>query len=677
MVNLIGWIKSRQSSQKNYLGLFLKEDQGVGIIFSHQNNELQIVSHEKFNYTNGWDNLTEDVDNLLVHLEKQVKTKLNETIFFFYSSVIDSRTSEIRPNYYKSVKNLVKNLDLNPLGYIEISDAVLTRLQKKEGSSLNSILLELDKTNCSFFVIKNGKKIINKTIARTDNLIDDLTLCFNQLKTEIALPSRLILYNSVNLEKQAAVIVSHRWSSSIFVQLPRVEIISEVDIYAGLLSVFSEQITSRQPHDAHAETEVNHEKLGFMIGGDVSVSNRPLVNVLPGKNSIKWPFRLPQLPRLPGIRLNGSLRYLAGIAPIIIMILLIELFVHRATITVFFPNRVISQDVDYVSDQDATVLPIQSKSLTVDVNQSKLTNGKKAIGEKARGEVTIHNFNDQEKTFDKATLLASGNLQFTLEDNVKASAATDTLINGDLVRSPGKAKVRVTAVEIGSEGNLPKGTRFAIGDYSSSLYFGLNESALTGGSKREVRTVAKQDLSELETAILEKTKKEYPAKLKATQNNGSIIIDPLTEVKLTQTKYSKEIGEEAENLSLSAKVAVTYYYVDKTAFFSFLRLRLKDEIGSGFSLSNQTVSYHIKRAEKKDDSVTIDWSINGTVVKNIEIDRLQKQLVGKNRAQLENILKNDYQATGYTLNIQPDVLPLNSFTPWRENNIKVIINSFK
>ena len=648
----------------------MKQDQGVGIIFNQRDGGMEMMAQEKFGYTNGWDNLTEDVDNLLVHLEKQTNAKLNDTIFFFYSNVIDGKTGEIKTDYFKSVKSLVKNLELVPLGYIEVSDAVLALLQKKEGASLNCILLELDKADCSLFIVKNGKKTLNRTIGRSDNLIDDLTLCFNQLKAEVALPARLILYNSVNLEKEAALIVSHRWSSSVFVQLPRVEIVADADVFAGLSLVFSEQIQARQPAVALAETQEGTNKLGFVIGGDVGTAPPP---ILPEKPARHWSW--PRLPRL-AIRPGGSWLYLTGIGLIAAMLFLIEWFVHTATVTVFFPTRAINQDVSYASDANGGVLPVQTKSLTIPASQTKITNGTKAIGNKAKGEVTVYNFDDQEKTFTKGTTLSNNNLQFSLDDNVTVPAVTITYTSSnDQVRSPGKAKVNVTALDIGAEGNLAKGTRFSIGDYSASLYFAINETGLSGGSKKEVRTVAKQDLNELETAVLDKAKKDYPAKLKTSANTNEIIIDPLTEIKLAQTNYSKELGEEADSVSLTAKVVVTYYYVDKTAFFSFLQSQLKDTIGSGYHLSSQTVHPRIKQAEKNSDVITIDWSISGNAVKEVDAASLKPRLLGKSRGQLESLLKNDYQATGFTLSIRPDAPPLNLFTPWRSSNVKLVINS--
>jgi len=670
MLNLPFFSSVGKKNNIHYFGLFLKEDQGVGLIFAPDGKTMRLIASAHFKYTDGWDNLSEDVDNLLMGLEKTTAVSIRDTIFFFYSHAIESQTQEIKADYFRSVKKIAKDLDLNPLGYIEVVDGVMAYLQSKEESAINAVMIELDKTNCTIFVLRNGKRSAAKTFGRSENLLDDLTLVFNRLKTEMAIPARIILYNSADLEKQAMLIVSHRWSSSIFIQLPRVEVLNGGDLLRGLGLVFGEQIFSQKKTEKTLPVVLPENKLGFVIGADIG--DRSAAGGGKGDHFAKF---LPKFswPKLPSIQ--GWWRYWLGLGMIVLSLFLIEFFLHRAKIVIYFPSRQIKKVVSYESDRDGDALKIASDSMVLEAAASKLTNGKKAVGERAKGEVTIHNFDSADKVFNKEVTLSADNLQFVLDDDVKVASATDTFVDGNLVRSPGKAKVKVTAAEIGPESNLSKGTRFQIADYSINLFFAINADSLTGGSKKEVRTVAKNDLEELRATVLEKVKKEYPGKIKSQLTGEDVIINDLTQSQTQEENFSREVGEEANDVGLNAKVKISYWYFAKKDFIAFLNNRLQDEIGAGYSLSSSSVNFNNVKAQNNEGMINIDWSIEGKAQKDIDAARLKTQLTGQSQSQLTALLKGNYQADGFDLTIVPAVFFLRDHTPWRSDNITIKINS--
>ena len=210
-----------------YLGIFLKEEQGIVMIFLKENDRLELVDREKFNYTNGWENLTNDVDEALYKLEKNLDLEIKKTIIFVYSHLVDEKMGDIKPVYLQKIKQLTKALDLKPMGYIECFEAISFYLQKEDKISLNAILIELDKTQIGIFSYKGGKIDIKKILSRTDDIIADLVEGFEEIKKKSMLPARIILYDSGSLDDTATKILSHRWSSDFFVQIPKVDILSE------------------------------------------------------------------------------------------------------------------------------------------------------------------------------------------------------------------------------------------------------------------------------------------------------------------------------------------------------------------------------------------------------------------------------------------------------------------
>ena len=205
---------SNKAHKEFYLGIFLKEDQGIAMIFLKENGRLELVDREKFTYTNGWENLTNDVDEALYKLEKNLEVEIKKTIIFVYSHLVDEKIGDIKPVYLQKIKQLIKALDLKPMGYIECFEAISFYLQKEDQISLTAILIEIDKTQVGIFTYKGGKIDSKKILSRTDNIIADLTEGFEEIKKKSnILPARIILYDSGNLDDTATKILSHRWNS--------------------------------------------------------------------------------------------------------------------------------------------------------------------------------------------------------------------------------------------------------------------------------------------------------------------------------------------------------------------------------------------------------------------------------------------------------------------------------
>ncbi|HEX7542991.1 MAG TPA: hypothetical protein VF385_02840, partial [Patescibacteria group bacterium] len=268
---------SNKAHKEFYLGIFLKEDQGIAMIFLKENGRLELVDREKFAYTNGWENLTNDVDEALYKLEKNLEVEIKKTIIFVYSHLVDEKIGDIKPVYLQKIKQLIKALDLKPMGYIECFEAMSFYLQKEDQISLTAILIEIDKTQLGIFTYVGGRIDSKKILSRTDNIIADLTEGFEEIKKKSnILPARIILYDSGNLDDTATKILSHRWNSDFFVQIPKVDILSEDEVINGLMNIFGEQIKNETSAKASLfgqptgdKSEDKRENFGFMINEDI------------------------------------------------------------------------------------------------------------------------------------------------------------------------------------------------------------------------------------------------------------------------------------------------------------------------------------------------------------------------------------------------------------------------
>ena len=675
--------KRNSSKDEVYAGFFLKENEG-SIIFIHVSGEShKILAEKKFIYSNGWENITEDTDQVIYTLETETKQSPSKAIFFIYSHLVDKKTREIRHPYLERIKSLVKNLDFTPLGYIEYHEAVVESLEKKEGSPITAVLVEFDKSTLDIFVYRAGKVIFEENISRTDNLIKDLIPTFEKVRAQAVIPSRIILYDSADLDHEASRITTHSWKEDLFVQTPKVQVLSEHELSSALIKIFLSQIIFEKGTKAdikHHESESHSEKkevMGFVVGGDIegerktqtevkaqsatrntqftSVPSSIQKNFMSLKNKIKLPKMFSNKLTLP----------LIGLLLIFSSLFLIELFFHKAEVTIYLPSKSVSKKIE-VSNL-AIFIATDSASFEAE----KSTTGKKSIGDKAKGTVTIYNSSlSEKKQFAKGTVLSGPNsLKFTLDSDIEVASAS-----GDASSvTSSTTKGSVTAADIGTESNLSSGTKFTIGGESNSVVIAKNDSAFSGGSKKDIQTVSKKDMDDLSKVITNKAS-DYTAKqIEPHFEKGTKLLTQLTEYALEKPEFSHELGEEASALTLKSKVAITHYDYKETDLSKTIDQSFEKEKGNELTLKEENIHYKVTKLKKNRNGYDLSIEASVKLTKDANEKELKKSLIGKSTVAATESVKDTFKASGMDFNISDPLPFLKSFMPFFGSNITLKI----
>jgi len=343
----------------------------------------------------------------------------------------------------------------------------------------------------------------------------------------------------------------------------------------------------------------------------------------------------------------------------------LEFFVHKAKINLIFKL--------YRIEKDETFLPeLSTATISAEVKQTKKSTGTKKIGSNAQGEVTIINFDNQEKTLIKGTIFEVKGLKFSLNENVTISSST---LAPDLSsKTPGKAKGKLTAEDIGSEGNLEKNSQFKIADLPTSLFIATNETNFSGGSSKEIMTVSKKDMEDLQSIVLSSGKSIIGKKIELLLNNKNELISDMTDYSLTNVVFSKEIGEETDSLAISAKVEATYSYFSKTQLINFIKKKLSDQIPKGYLLVDEKINYKIKKIEINKNKVSLKLKIEVMAEKEIDKEKIAAKLAGKYQTRLKKIIEEEIKPYAYNFIITPNVFFLQSLTPFFKKNIELIVS---
>lgn len=614
----------------------------------------------------------------------------------------------------EKLKRLKIDLGLSPVGFIVITDAISFALQKEEGAPINAVLVELSKKVFTVSLLRAGRIAESKTIAQEEEpvpiLLEKTLKGFSNFEV---LPSRIILFEGENnLEKIEQECINFPWTKNLpFLHVPRIEILpNEFDERSVVLGVASElgfsvpefvqktkEDTFRQAKDEHVEKEEDKlaEKerskkeeflsdelaFGFVREKDAIeefVTKEEKQSITPltfFKQYIPSRFipSLTNLPSLPKIKIPPFRRILflpIFILSLLLIFILFSMFLLRAEVRIHVlpknieQEKIITIDPDLPAETEAEKVKGETISVTREGQKQIPTSGKKEIGDKAKGEITIYNSTQETRTFAKGTVVStSGKLKFTLDSQVTVASASGDVFSGT---TPSKEKVSVTAEAIGEESNVAAQTTFTIG--GQSLVAAKNDTALTGGSKREVRVVAKKDQDTLLEELLEQFREEAKGEL-ANKGVDIRIIDIVSEKTLTR-KFDKKIDEEAGSLTLSLTVEFEALgFRDESVKGLFEKSLVGDVNDKEFKLSDNGIEFSVVKQEKaRDGSIKVTFSGKGKFIPTFDIEKIKKEIAFTSKNRAENYIKSLPNVSGVEVIVFP---PL----PFVSKNISITVSA--
>jgi len=749
--------KTNNSTIKFYFGLILREDDGVGMILKSDEarHSISIVDEYKFNYSNSWERIVEDVDRVISRLESQNNLKIKQVIYFLYSHMVSQSDKQIKPIYLNKIKKIAKELELKPLGYIAYHEALVNYFRRVEESPLTSTIIELDKNSISIFIYKGGVVTYSDEIASTEssNLVGDLEVAFAKVSSgnKAFLPSRMIIYDSHSIEKESTKIITHRWNENLFIQIPRVEVITMDKIKEALINCFSDQlfeITSVKNEITHNDTyqeedfeeeiepkkpkniddyqkveilgdeemdfvedprsEKNNSEIispeskevieGFSIGKDIrdssqisniksQISNIPTQktdykinddhngNYLKPENGFEKMFSfIKSIFSKFSIR-NNSLRNIGVVVPAIIGIILILsavfiylYFFHKADVIVNFNSQKIEKEVD-VSN-----LNFQSVDKEVSKTAEMVTTGKKTIGEAAKGTVMISSLFSGEKILKKGTVFSTvgSNIKFLLDGEIKIPSRSGSMLDGNV--SPGKVRADITAFDIGPVGNIEKGQKMKVEEYSTDDMVAISENNFTGGIKKDIQTASLDDYARLRKEVESQIDSEASDSAK-TDLNGSKIIPELTSIKIVSEKFSKELNTEATSVTLIDVANIKYATYKDLDIKKIISDSISTDVPSGFELKNENISYQFIEASDNNGKIKAIIKVNIKLMQKIDRTKLLNDLVFKNINDVEPMVKKNYNAVSSSVKPLSEIAFINNYLPLFSKNINLRIES--
>lgn len=351
---------------------------------------------------------------------------------------------------------------------------------------------------------------------------------------------------------------------------------------------------------------------------------------------------------------------------------------EKATITITVDPEISEQTKNVIfstvqaTNLNSNIIKGEFASISEDGSVSTTATGKKDVGTYAKGKVTIFNSLAQSKTLTQGTILKSPQgLEFTLDLGVTVNAVASH--SADEIVTPEKVIVNVTANQLGKESNLPSGTKFSVNSFSTSDLIAKNDDPFSGGTKKEVTVVSKNDSIKLEGNLIEQLENRAKEDLQKQLVQNRVLLPTFISKTLTKQSLNAKVGDEANQLTLTGTVEYQGISYDKNDLTTFVKSLLSKNIPSNQEIDYNNVKTTVDIKNKSDEEINANLNIKTLLLPKIDQNKLIKDIKGKSFEVSQDFIIKLPQIADVNIKLSPDIPFLPKNLPVKEGNIKILI----
>ncbi len=366
-----------------------------------------------------------------------------------------------------------------------------------------------------------------------------------------------------------------------------------------------------------------------------------------------------------------------GTVVVCVLFVLLYIFGISAHVSLTVTPKVLTsqQPISFVTDGatdvDTGVLLGQTVSTDEKGSLSEQTTGTKEVGTPSKGQITIFSTLTDTTTIPKGTtIISDNNLKYTLDSNV--TVASSSGYSGDVVTVP---NVSVTASDIGPAYDLPSGAKFSVNGFDKGSVSGKNDTAFSGGTKKDVIVVSQADIDKLSSDVTKSMEDKAKADLAQQTGNGKMLLPFFTKEDLSQQTISGKVGDQTQNLSLDGTITYQALAVDKADITSLASHELQGTIPSDMVLTSDGIQTDVTDVKQANNTVTGTLIIKASLQPKIDTSQLAKELAGKSFQEANDIVKALPQIQSVNFVLSPNLFFLPKILPRLASHIVVTLTS--
>lgn len=667
-----------------YFALNISFEKLTAALWTIEGKELKILDIADKSYF-GTEQITLVADSLLDSVVGTRQIEPQKILFGVPHSWLAD--DNLKDEYLKLLRGLVKELELTPMAYVATTSAINHLLEKQDGIPQTAILIGFEKKHLTVSVVRAGKIDGVKILERGDNCgadIEKALLTFTDIET---LPSKILLFglDREDLEKLKGQLLSFAWMAKLsFLHFPKIEILQDsLDIKSVCLAgatelqtdiIFKDKLLQKIQEGTIAPKEPTEKKqegdnFGFILGDvskqiqvkeeerkeelekglDEEVSGSSMeIEVQP---SILDKFKLTALKKFIPKRNYTIHTILVGLIGVTVVLVGAYIILVKVQVKVFVEPRILERDAQVVADpkqkevlEDTRIIPGQIVATEVSGTAKDSATGKRQIGDPARGTVIIRNKTDESVTLSKGTVFTANNQKFNLD--VSVTIASRSAEDGTW----GRANREVTAQAIGADGNLPSGTDLTISGHLADQLIAKSEGNFSGGTSKEVTVVSSDDQKRLLASLASTLRRQAQQKLQEELPEKKILEEALSE-QILRKDYNKNVNDQANEFSLNMAARFKGTAFEEKDLKRIVGKLVTTEVPEGYELNLQDTETQADVAKLETDGRLIFLArFRAKVLPKIDKDWIKNQIRGKtvNEAAeklkgMENVLGSEFQ----------------------------------
>lgn len=723
-------LRKNEEKQEYFFAINIGIEKLTAALWVIQEKELKILDTASDSYSTSEDIIavTDKLLDQVLGLKEIEPQKILFGVPNFWLS-----EENLKDEYLKILRRLVKELELTPMAYVATSNALIHFLEKQEGVPTTAILVGFEKNHLVVTVVRVGKLDGVKAIEKGESAGSDVEkalLSFTDVET---LPSKILIYGA-KAEEAKPQLTSFSWMSKLsFLHFPKIDVLGDdIEIKSICLAGGSEinenisytdqplkkqvdkvsilsadqEIGESMNQEIIPEGKLNKDdhdgdNFGFVVG-DVEAqqksanqsiseseeenkemtSDTPTELAVPEEESVEIEdFEREITPPVkqkeePKKKLNfTTLVLLFGVICSVVLIGGAYLFLLKADIKIFVEPKILEKDAQVVADPNQKTVNEEGKIIPGQIVETEVSDLAKdsATGKRQIGDPAKGTIVIYNKTSDSQSL--SKGTQISGQGGIKftldASVNIASQSANDSGITYGKTNATVTASNIGADGNLPSGSDFTIAGHSSDKMAAKSEGNFSGGTSKDVTVVSNEDQQRLLATLASSLRKKAQQKLQEKFPDKKILEEALSESTVKKS-YNKNVNDQASELSLNMTVRYKGTAFSDADLKTIVSKLVTTQVPDGFTLdlSDTETQADVAKLEK-DGKLIFLAKFKAKLLPKIDIDKVRNQIQFKTPDEVTSILKEMEYILGSEIKITPSLPSPLSRLPLFTRNIKI------
>ncbi len=298
----IPFLHKNKKSKICYLALLLTSEKVCAVILEELDGKIKILSRRNQLFKDIIENipledLIETADHALSRALEVLPPdiELHKTVFGVKENWLDEESKKIKKAYLQKLKKVCDGLDLAPVGFMVIKEAIVNLIQQEQGAPLSAILVELGGKQVTLTLFRGGRSVQTVEGAMEGSPVLTVNALLNQFTAEV-LPARIILYDTNINEALVQQFIKHQWSKILpFLHMPQISVLPEDFESRAIVFGVSQQMGLEVVNNDDTQIKTFDNRVALSGSEDESHESRkgklnedsenaPSINIIPSEN---------------------------------------------------------------------------------------------------------------------------------------------------------------------------------------------------------------------------------------------------------------------------------------------------------------------------------------------------------------------------------------------------------